>query len=133
MMSLLLQAKRGLGFFEPLSLPAAGAPKEQGANKRKSMDLGARPSQGGELTRVRILSLCWTCSLMHMRQGAKRRRCINAIMESCFHALRRACCLCDRNPSSFMASCIDIKSQTDRPAALAQREAVMLSRHAVRS
>ena len=52
---LLLQAKGGLGFFEPMSLPAAGTPKEQGANKRKSMDLVAQPSQDGELTQVHML------------------------------------------------------------------------------
>ena len=60
-----------------MSLPAAGTPKEQGANKRKSMDLGAQPPQNGELTQVHILSLCQACCMMHMGQDAKRCRCIH--------------------------------------------------------
>ena len=72
-----LQAKGGLGFFEPMMLPGAGTPKEQGANKRKSMDLGARPPQHGGLTQVDILSLCQTCCMMRMGQGAKRHRCMH--------------------------------------------------------
>ena len=74
-MLLPLQAKGGLGFFEPMSLPAAGAPKEQGANKRKSMDLGAQSPQNGEPTQVHILSPCRACCMIRMGQGAKRHRC----------------------------------------------------------
>lgn len=69
--SVLLQAKGGLGFFEPMSLPAAGTPKGQGANKRKSMDLGARPDQDEELAPVHILFPCWMCRMTRMQQEAK--------------------------------------------------------------
>ena len=113
-MSVLLQAKGGLGFFEPMLLPAAGTPKEQGANKRKSMDLGTQPDQDGELAQVYILSPYWTCCMVPMQQGAKRRRCI-CLGECCCHHGYQRLCFAARllavppDPSSFMFSCTERK------------------------
>ena len=117
-----LQAKGGLGFFEPMSLPAAGTPKEQGANKRKSMDLGAQPSQDGELTQVCILSLCRTRCVMRMGQGAKRRRSIHIGLRCRLHGGLDICFSARlltvlSGPPSSLSPCTHAKPHADRHGA----------------
>ena len=53
-----IAANSNMGFFG--SLPAADTAKEQGANKRKGMDVGSRPAHGCESHHVcsNLVLLC---------------------------------------------------------------------------